>query len=76
MVVVCITQLEKAWNKGKAEIFEQEDLDQVFFMDIKKLLFLENKLCGIITTVIQTHSVWCLRLTKVIQSTVRIVKNI
>jgi hypothetical protein len=76
MVVVCITRLEKAWNKGKAEIFEQEDLDQVFFMDIKKLLFLENKLCSIITTVIQTHSVWCLRLTKVIQSTVRIVKNI
>jgi len=50
--VVCITQLEKAWNKGKAEIFEQEDLVQVFFMDIKKPLFLENKLSSIITTVI------------------------
>ena len=48
MVVVCITQLEKAWNKRKAEIFEQEDLVQVFFMDINKLLFLENKLTTVI----------------------------
>jgi hypothetical protein len=46
--VVCITQLEKEWNKRKAEIFEQEDLVQVFFMDIKKLLFLENKLTTVI----------------------------
>jgi radical SAM superfamily enzyme len=30
MVVVCITQLEKAWNKGKAEIFEQENLVRLF----------------------------------------------
>jgi len=48
VVVVCITQLEKAWNKRKAEIFEQEDLVQVFFMDINKLLFLENKLTTVI----------------------------
>jgi hypothetical protein len=44
-------------------------------MDINKLLFLENILTTIMTTVIHNPLSVCLRLTKVIQSTVRVVKK-
>jgi len=82
--MLCIPQFEKTWNKGKAKVLQQEALVTNLFMDNKTLYFLK-----INTAVIQQQSftlsinkykshskpIQCgfLILTKVMQSTVRIV---
>jgi hypothetical protein len=51
LLMLCIPQFEKPWNKGKAKVFQQEVFVTILFMDNKTLYFLK-----INTAVIQQQS--------------------
>jgi hypothetical protein len=71
--MLCIPQFEKTWKKGKAKILQQEVLVTILFMDNKALYFLKINTAVITQQSFKPIQSGFIRLTKIMQSTVRIV---